>query len=192
MTLKITEQPVSSLAQYGQIPIAFEVREILDVVATRHEPGGLRLVPRALAEPYMKDYDAELANRPTQWAARFDLSHWGFLIAMLDGEHVGGAAIAWDCPQVDLLESRSHLAILWDLRVAPAARRQGVGTALFNEAERWAAARGARMLKVETQNVNVAACSFYAAHGCTLGAIDRFAYADLPDEAQLLWYKNIE
>jgi len=26
--------------------------------------------------------------------------------------------------------------------------------------------------------------------GCTLAAIDRLAYPDLPEETQLLWYKN--
>jgi hypothetical protein len=27
--------------------------------------------------------------------------------------------------------------------------------------------------------------------GCTLGAIDRFAYLDLPDEVQLIWVKQL-
>jgi GNAT superfamily N-acetyltransferase len=39
-------------------------------------------------------------------------------------------------------------------------RGLGIGAALFRAAERWAVARGARWLKVETQNVNVAACRF--------------------------------
>ena len=81
--------------------------------------------------------------------------------------------------------------MLWDIRVARSAHRSGVGTALFRAAESWAAQRGARWLKVETQNINVPACHFYAAQGCTLGSIDRFAYADLPEEAQLLWYKKL-
>ena len=46
-------------------------------------------------------------------------------------------------------------------------------------------------MKVETQNVNVPACRFYARQGCVLGAINRFAYPDLPDEVQLLWYKTL-
>ena len=81
--------------------------------------------------------------------------------------------------------------MLWDIRVARSAQRSGVATALFRAAESWAAKRGARWLKVETQNINVPACHFYAAQGCTLGSIDRFAYADLPEEAQLLWYKKL-
>ncbi|MGZ8471829.1 MAG: hypothetical protein ACXWZ7_20745 [Gemmatirosa sp.] len=44
---------------------------------------------------------------------------------------------------------------------------------------------------METQNVNVAACRFYAHQGCILGAVHRFAYPTLPDEAQLLWYRRL-
>jgi GNAT superfamily N-acetyltransferase len=87
-----------------------------------------------------------------------------------------------------MLVGRRDLAVLWDLRVAPAARRRGVGAALFRAAAAWAAARGCAQLKVETQNVNVPACRFYARQGCVLGAIDRFAYPGLPHEVRLLWY----
>jgi hypothetical protein len=44
---------------------------------------------------------------------------------------------------------------------------------------------------VETQNINVPACRFYARMRCTLGAIHRYAYPDLPGEAQLLWYRTL-
>jgi len=44
---------------------------------------------------------------------------------------------------------------------------------------------------VETQNVNVPACRFYARMGCVLGGIHRFAYPELPGEARLLWYKAL-
>lgn len=65
-------------------------------------------------------------------------------------------------------------------------RGHGVGAALFSAAEKWALARGAAWLKVETQSVNVPACRFYARQGCVLGAVHRFAYPALPDEMQLL------
>ena len=73
----------------------------------------------------------------------------------------------------------------------PRAGARGVGTLLFKTAEKWAAEQGARWLKVETRNVNVAACRFYARHDCRLGAVNRFAYPTLPDEAQLLFYKRL-
>jgi hypothetical protein len=36
------------------------------------------------------------------------------------------------------------------------------------------------------------ACRFYQKMGCTLGAIDRFAYPRLPGEVQLLWWKALQ
>jgi ribosomal protein S18 acetylase RimI-like enzyme len=66
------------------------------------------------------------------------------------------------------------------------------GAVLFRAAEDWAAARGCGWLKIETQNVNAAACRFYQKMGCTLGGIDRFAYPELPREVQLLWWKALQ
>jgi GNAT superfamily N-acetyltransferase len=186
----VREEPMPALAGYACVPIAFEVRTVLDVAVRDGGLGGFVLSERAVQSPYVKDYDA-LDGGPTRWAARFDLSHWGLLAARRDGTLVGGAAVAFDTPGVDMLEGRRDLAVLWDVRVAPEARGQGVGAALFRAAEAWAAGRGCRWLKVETQNVNVPACRFYAGQGCELGAIHRFAYPELPDEVQLLWYKRL-
>ena len=46
-------------------------------------------------------------------------------------------------------------------------------------------------LKIETQNTNVRACRFYERQGCQLRAIHRAAYPELPEEIQLLWYKDL-
>lgn len=191
MSVEIREESPDALADYARVSIAFEVSERLAVYAPEAGLGGLRLVAERVSPSYLKDYDADPDHHPTAWPARFDLARWGFLAAWVDGERVGGAVVAWDTPGVEMLEGRSDLAVLWDLRVATAWRARGVGAALFRAAEGWALARGARRLKVETQNVNVAACRFYARRGCALGALHRFAYPDLPDEVQLLWYKEL-
>jgi hypothetical protein len=47
------------------------------------------------------------------------------------------------------------------------------------------------MLKAETQNINVPACRLYAKHGFVLGVINRYAYAALPDEVELIWCKEL-
>lgn len=191
MTLEIRDETPAALAEYAQVSIAFEVRERLAVVAHEAGLGGLRLVAERVAPTYVKDYDADPNHHPTAWPNRFDLSRWGILAAWAVRERVGGAVVAWGTPGVDMLEGRADLAVLWDLRVAPAWRGRGVGAALFRAAAAWSCARGARWLKVETQNVNATACRFYARQGCTLGAMHRFAYPGLPDEAQLLWYKEL-
>jgi GNAT superfamily N-acetyltransferase len=190
MTIDIRDEPVEALAEYAAVPIVFEVRRVLDVAPVDGGLGGFALSERAVEAPYVKDYDAHDGG-PVRWPQRFDLSRWGLLGARVDGRLVGGAAVAFDTPGVTMLEGRRDLAVLWDLRVAPEARGRGVGTALFRAAEAWAAARACRQLKVETQNVNVPACRFYARQGCVLGGIHRFAYPGLPDEVQLLWYRDL-
>lgn len=189
--MEIREEPLTDLAAYGRIPIAFEVRSVLDCTPVDGGLGGLALVERPLDTPYVKDYDAIAGEGPERWSARFDTTRWGLLTAWEGERRVGGAALANDTPGVDMLEGRSDLVVLWDLRVAPEARGRGVGGALFRAAVEWARARGCTQLKVETQNVNVPACRFYAHQGCVLGAIDRHAYPALPHEARLLWYRRI-
>lgn len=189
MTVQIQEEPLAALAELAKVSIGFEVDRVLDVVPREGGLAGLALVERRLETPYVKDYDA--LEPPSEWGKRFDLSHWGVILARSDGRCVGGAVVAFDTQDVEMLEDRRDLAVLWDLRVLPGLRGLGIGRALFQAAEAWAAARGCRELKVETQNVNVPACRFYARQGCVLGAIHRFAYPDLPDEAQLLWYEEL-
>jgi GNAT superfamily N-acetyltransferase len=186
--LEIRAEPASALAEYATVPIAFEVRRTLDVETPEGGLGGIVLVEKECAA-YTKDYDAE--EGPRSWAATFDLARWGFFAARLAGRLVGCAAVAFDTPGIAMLEGRSDLAVLWDIRVAPEARRRGVGAELLRSAQAWARARGCRTMKVETQNVNVPACRFYARHGFVLGAIHRFAYPTHPDEVQLLWYADL-
>jgi len=93
-----------------------------------------------------------------------------------------------------MLNGRGDLAALWDLRVHPDWRGRGVGKALFARATSWARQQGCTQLKVETQNVNVRACRFYADRNCELRMIDRDAYAghaQVGREAKLYWYRDL-
>ena len=78
-----------------------------------------------------------------------------------------------------------------DLRVAPDARRAGVGRALMDAVEAWARSHEVAWLEVETQNINAPACRFYAANGFAPRAANADAYPGLPNEIQLLWYKQL-
>lgn len=188
---RIAQEPWSAIADYASVPIAFEVRQRFRVVIPRSGLGGIQLRLERKTERYKKDYDAQPGQHPTEWARRFDVSRWGLLSAWSGSTRVGGTAIAWRTPDLDMLEGRTDLAVIWDLRVHPEWRRKGVGRALFRAGADWALAHGARWLKVETQNVNLPACRFYARMGCTLRAIDTVAYPSHPDEARLLWYKSL-
>ena len=191
MHFEISEAPIADVAKLAAVPIAFTVERIFSVGGRDAATGAYALTEQATAAPWPKDYDKIRGEGPREWPKRFDLTNWGFLQARAEGTRIGGAVIAFNSPDVRLLEGRTDLAVLWDIRVAQPARRQGVGTALFRAAEAWALARGCRELKVETQNINVPAGRFYARMGCTLRGVDRQAYKILPDEIQLLWYKPL-
>jgi GNAT superfamily N-acetyltransferase len=189
MRVVVSEEPSTKFAQYAGVSIAFEVSSILDVA--EQPPGHFVLTERSIDLSYVKDYDAMDGAQPERWARQFDVSNWGTFLARVDGRHVGGAVIVLKTPGLAMLEGRDDLAVLWDIRVSPEARGQGVGTALFRAAESWAKVRGCRRLKVETQNINVAACRFYARQGCVLTMVEHHAYPNLPNEIQLLWSKEL-
>jgi GNAT superfamily N-acetyltransferase len=193
MSLEVRQEALTpgALSEHGRISIAFVVDRILDVTLADGGLGGMALTMTPVTDPYVKDYDAIEEEGPARWAERFDLSNWGLIRACRDGTRVGGAVIAYRTADLHMLGGRDDVAALWDIRVAPDQRGTGVGSALFRAAENWASARGCGWLKIETQNVNVAACRFYRQMGCALGAIDRFAYPELPSEVQLLWWKAL-
>ena len=191
MTVEIIQEELDHLPEHGQISIAFEVRSVLELTVTDDGLGGFALRERELTSPYIKDYDDIGASRPDNWSQYFDTSNWALHSAWIDNRRVGGLVTAFRTDGLDMLERREDLAVVWDLRVTPDFRARGVGSALFAAAEAWAKAQNCRHLKVETQNVNVIARRFYARRGCTLGSIHRFAYPLLPEEVQLLWYKDI-
>lgn len=176
--IEITAASPEVLGEYARISIAFEVRSVFDVLGAAPP---FTLAERPIEAPYVKDYDV-LDGGPAMWPGRFDLSGWRLFVARVNGRPVGGAAVA---PGGD------GSATLWDLRVDASARGRGIGTVLFDAAARWARDRGRRRIEVETQDVNVPACRFYARCGCVLAAVRRGAYLELPGEVQLVWSKEL-
>lgn len=190
MSLQIREEPLSFLDEHARVPIAFAVDRTLAVSLRSDGLGGILLDERPIDWPYVKDHDGE-GEDPTHWPVRFDTSRWGLIAAHDHDRRVGGAVIAFQSGEVWMLEGRTDLAVLWDLRVLPEVRNMGIGSQLFHSVEDWACTRGCRQLKIETQNINVAASHFYRRMGCTLGGINCFAYPARPHEAQLLWFKDL-
>jgi ribosomal protein S18 acetylase RimI-like enzyme len=189
--VEVSEAPISDLGQLGTISISFVVDRVLDVSTPRNGLGGIVLTERPVAEPYEIDHDSREGEGPTRWPKRFDVSDWGLVFAEVDSMKVGGALIAWNTPNLFMLEGRRDIAALWDLRVQPEFRGRRVGSRLVEATETWAAAKGCRSVTIETQNVNVRACEFYARCGYDLRSIDRFAYDDLPEETRLIFRKEL-
>ena len=176
------ESLADALAEYATVPIAFEVRERLVVDAPM-------ITTAPVTPPWIKDYDG--LESPLRWAEHFDVSRWIFFSAWEENARVGGATLVHDVHDVRLLDDSPDVALLWDIRVAPAQRGMGIGTALLSAVEREARVRGAERLRVETQDINVPACRFYERHGFRLASARADAYPAFPDEIELLWEKRL-
>ena len=186
--IRVETSGIEDLDGHVQISIAFRVDSVLRPVSGG---GDLDLVEHPVSEPWWKNYDAEPGADPASWPERFDTSAWSIISAWRGPERLGGLVMLAGDPAIDMLEGRSDLGLIWDLRIHPSARGQGIGRRLVDAAEEWATARGCAELKVETQNINVPACRFYEQQGFVLRSVTADAYPDLPDELQLLWYRQI-
>lgn len=186
LPVRLETRPVGDLAFYASVPNRFATSLVLDVQGTAPH---WTLQERTLDAVFRKDYDA--LEDPLHWPVEFDVRNWGQFHALAGTRLVGGAIAAFDTPGVDMLEGRRDLVVLWDIRVRPELQGQGIGARLFRAVQAWGGERGARELKVETQNVNAAACRFYRAMGCKLVAAQAGAYAGLPREVKLLWSSTI-
>ena len=180
MELTVSDQPFKDHESYMRIPSRFEVT--CRLVA----PDFQAAVP--VDAPWVKDYDH--LETPKEWPSRFDVTHWRLFNASVNGRPAGGAILAFRCPEFNLLDGRDDLVHVVDLRVAPAFQRIGVGRSLWVATEAWAACNGATEIRVETQDVNVAACQFYAAVGCRVHSANLRAYGEV-DEVQLIWSKSL-
>ena len=159
MEIEISLAGPDCLPEYATVPSAFEVRALLRPVLLDGGLGGIVLREEPVQPPYLKDYDASEEGGPEHgpegWAEEWDLSSWGFFLARHDGRCVGAAAVAFETAEVNMLEGRDDLAVLWDIRVHPDLRGRGLGRRLFRRAADWARERSCRQLKVETQNINL-------------------------------------
>lgn len=179
--LRLREESALALDGHASIPSVFTAHTVCTVYAA---PAGWTLRERPVAA-FSKDYDA--FEDPRSWTRDFDTRAW-VLLAAYDGPvRAGGALVAVATPGVDMLEGRDDLAVLWDLRVAPAWRGRGLAMALVGATQAWARRAGCSELKIETQNNNPAACRLYARAGLRLAVARPGAYPELPDEVQLIW-----
>ncbi len=184
MKIRIEHETTAMLPEYGDVSIAFTVDSKFNVESIDGEPSSWKLSEVKIDAPYLKDYDVH--EPPTRWLGR-DTSNWRVISAYSGDLRVGGAVVAWKNPELYFLEGRDDLAALWDLRVAPEWRGQGVGSTLFRHAVDYAESKRCSQLKIEIQDTNIRACKFYARQGCKLTEVNRHAYSDFPEETQLVW-----
>ena len=181
-----------TLVTYCTIPVHFEVDSLLEAEVLNVGFGGMTFREKKVGRPYMKYYGEK--EEPLTWL-NFDTSNWEIFFIQQGEIPIGGLTVACKTPELRILNGRNDLADIWDIRVHPDYRHQGIGTKLFQKAIEWSRDEGYRQLCVETQNVNVRACRFYIKQGCKLGAVNRYAYRDFPalaDEIQLIWFMDLQ
>ena len=191
MDLIIVEENPKRLAEYASVPIGFTVDETFDEDAIAALLRGQPAAPTPIAMPYSKNYDQYSNNHPTDWAKSFDLARWTIFAAYLRDQRVGGAILVFDDPQMELLSDCPDCGVIWDIRVKPEMRGEGIGSALLRAVENAAFEKGARALRVETQQINIPACRFYEHHGFRLERATLGAYPEISTEIQLLWRKPL-
>ena len=192
MNYQTVKEPISILPQYSQIPILFQVNSIYKL-QQEITKDGFKFVfsEEKLDAPYIKNYDEYEANQPKEELKKFNIENWTIFCAYQDTALVGGVILAHNTKEIHMLEERSDITCLWDIRIHPDYRRQGIGTQLFKSAVEETRRKKCIFMKVETQNINVDACKFYMKQGCKLGYINQYAYKDYPNETQLIWYRFV-
>lgn len=190
MSVVIRREDSQSLVDYAGISTAYEVCEAIHPLVAGAP--GLPLPRTPVSPAFRKDYDVVAGNHPRDWAAQFSVDDARFLGAYSNGRRVGSAVVVVESSDAIRLGGKRGYALLWDLRVTPAARGQGIGRALLRAAETEAAEAEAAGIVVETQSINVAACELYARAGYAITKVDANAYHELPTEVQVMWTKTFE
>jgi streptothricin acetyltransferase len=192
MSLTIRQIGPGLYSRYADIDPSYQVTSVLKVVPKDRGLGGFQFLEERVSPPYWKGDDSS-DDLPTSWPPRQEPGEFAAFLAMDGDLPLGGAAVVINPTGAFLFERRETLAGLWDIRVRSDRRRTGVGSQLMLHAADWAKRQGCTQLRVECQNVNVAACRFYAKH-CVLGGVERYGYAACPDvahEVMLLWYRDL-
>jgi len=184
--LELRYEPIADLRGHADIPSEFEAHSVYAVSEGAH---GFEVAERALGRPFCKNYD--VVENPVEWSVALKAVQCIRISAFAGSDRVGGVIAAVATPSLVTWETLPNVAVLWDLRVAPAYRRQSVATSLLRATCVWARQVGCAELKVETQDTNPAACKFYVRSGFTLVHAQPGAYSEFPEESQLIWKKSL-
>lgn len=183
----------SYFEQYDSIPMRVNVTSSYMIEKLNLGLGGFMIVETPV-EPYVKDFCTGEDESVRRWDKKFDISNWVFFMAF-DGERpVGAATIVSRTEGVNMLDGRSDLAVLWDIRVDDAYKGQGIGQMLFDMSKNWSLEHNLKQMKIECQNNNVPAVKFYHKQGAILSKVDEYAYYNDPEfqhETQFTLYLDL-
>ena len=188
--MKIAIRPLGStdILRLAEIDAEFESDRFLDVEKTTNGLGvAWRLVERSLDPPFRSnDFGLDRRQRE-QVAVRYRARDGLYLVA--EDERIGKLVAVLDMER----ESWRDTAVVWNILVDRACRRQGLGRELMNRAIAWAREQGLRGIVLEAQTNNLAACRFYQAMGFKLCGLDDHFYSNddvgAKEVAIFWWYE---
>lgn len=176
---------------YEEIPMIVHVKSYYTLEKINGGLGGFILRETPMYS-YIKDYGKY--QKPTKYQDNFDISNWKFFMAFDFKKPIGAVTIASRTDNLNMLDGRNDLSILWDIRVNDDYKHKGIGQKLFDLAVNWSKSQGFKQMKIECQNNNIPACKFYQKQGAVLSKIDEYAYykdVSIRDEVQFMWYLNL-
>ena len=183
--IEIEKPNIENMVSYSKLSIEFIVESEYQLKKKNGGLDGLSL-EEVIVTPYHKNYDCA-ADNPSQLMKRFDLSNW-FVVSAYEGDKlVGGALLAYNTKEINMLEGRDDLTVLWDIRIDEAYRNRGIGHRLLNTCKDVSKELNCNRIKIETQNNNVSACKFYVRQGAELTSFREHCYKEFPNEIQFIW-----
>lgn len=189
--ITVKEVDKSFLELYDTVAMNVNVSSEYKVERINNGLGGFML-KEVQVEPYIKDLS--VYERAAEYEERFDISNWRFYMASDGDIPVGAMTVAGKTKKLNMLYGREDACVLWDIRIADAYKRNGIGQKLLDMGVSDAKKDGYRQMIIECQNNNVPACRFYRKQGAVLSKIDMYAYylePEIRDEIQFIWYLDI-
>ena len=181
----------SDFKVYDTIPMLVHVKSHFVLEKINNGLGGILLKEMPVKE-YIKDLSVyEIA---CEYEDTYDISNWAFFMAFEDDKPIGAVTVASCTDNMNILEKRDDLCVLWDLRVMDGYKHQGIGQKLFDLVTDWSRKQGIKDMKIECQNNNVPACKFYHKQGAVLNMIDEHAYyydKSCENDTQFFWYLTL-
>jgi len=177
--------------EYDTIPMRVFVNSQYVLGRINNGLGGI-ILKEVPVENYIRDFSKHA--KATEFSEKFNIKNWVFFMAFDEEKPVGGVTIASRTKEINMLDGRDDMTVLWDIRVCDTYKHQGVGQKLFDLAIAWSRSKGFKQMKIECQNNNVPACKFYHKQGAVLRKIDEYAYINDVDsrfEIQFIWYLDL-
>lgn len=149
---------------------------VIGRVIPKYENDKWSYTEELFSEPYDKQYDNEEIG--IDYVNEFGKAVFFYYE---DNECIG---------RIRLRSNWNGYGLIENISVVKKWRRKGIGLKLLSQGVEWARNNNCAGLMLETQDVNVSACRFYAKNNFIIGAVDTMLYSNFETakEKAIIWY----